>query len=107
MRTASTSCSSPPPAAREPHVVYNLNPTPTPTPDPEPDQVATDIVLPGLGWISVVGSGECTISVEVPQGVVVSSREPMLSGAEHYRTTGVKFTGTKLTTKRGGTKRRR
>lgn len=71
------------------------------------DEVATDIVLPGLGWISVVGSGECTISVEVPQGVVVSSREPMLSGAEHYRTTGVKFTGTKLTTKRGGTKRRR
>ena len=71
------------------------------------DEVATDIVLPGLGWISVVGSGECTISVAVPQGVVVSSREPMLSGAEHYRTTGVKFTGTRLTTKRGGTKRKR
>ena len=52
-------------------------------------------------------SGECVVSVEVPQGVVVSSREPMLSGAEHYRSTGVKFTGTKLTTKRGGTKRRR
>ena len=71
------------------------------------DEVATDIVLPGLGWISVVGSGECTISVHVPQGVVVSSREPMLSGAEHYRKTGVKFTGTRLTTKRGHTKRKK
>ena len=88
-------------------VLPNPTPNPTPTPTPHPEQVATDIVLPGLGWISVVGSGECVVSVEVPQGVVVSSREPMLSGAEHYRSTGVKFTGTKLTTKRGGTKRRR
>ena len=51
--------------------------------------------------------GECTVSVSVPPGVEVSSREPMLSGAEHYRKTGVKFTGTRLTTKRGHTKRKK
>jgi len=71
------------------------------------DEVATDLVLPGLGWISVTGSGECSVAVSVPPGVEVSSREPMLSGAEHYRKTGVKFTGTRLTTKRGHTKRKK
>ena len=44
---------------------------------------------------------------DMPPGVEVSSREPMLSGAEHYRKTGVKFTGTRLTTKRGHTKRKK
>lgn len=39
---------------------------------------SSDIVLAGLGWVSITGAGPCTIRVTVPKGVTVSQREPLL-----------------------------
>jgi hypothetical protein len=55
---------------------------------------ATDIVIAGLGWIAVTGSGPCVITVRVPQGTNVGLRRPLLP-YEATRTTA-RFTGGRL-----------
>ena len=37
-----------------------------------------DIVIAGLGWVSITGSGECRVKVTVPSGTSVSTREALL-----------------------------
>ena len=105
------------------------------------DEAAADIVLPGLGWVTVLrsleltgckpdelplhvlndgdqpntdvpravsqvtGSGQCTISVGVPDGVGVTMREPVIVG-EAWKAMA-KFTGSKIVDLRGKMKRRR
>lgn len=70
------------------------------------DEVAADLVLPGLGWVAVTGCGECTIGVAVPPAVRVSKREPMIRDGSAWRKTTTKFTGSKLTDKKGHARRR-
>ena len=71
------------------------------------DEVAQDLVLPGLGWVAVTGCGECAITVAVPPGVAVSAREPMLRDGAIVRKTSVKCTGSTLTDKKGHARRQR
>lgn len=58
---------------------------------------AQDIVIAGLGWVSVTGPGMCKINVVVPQGTAVTLREPLLPFEAMHST--VKFTGGKLARK--------
>ena len=72
------------------------------------DEPALDIVLPGLGWVAVTGSGRCVISVSVPHGVGVSGREPLIADSRQAKGKAyAKFTGSVLKDGRGNTKRRR
>ena len=72
------------------------------------DEPAIDIVLPGLGWVAVTGSGDCVVSVSVPQGVGVSAREPLIADSRQAKGKAyAKFTGAVLKDGRGNTKRRR
>ena len=73
-----------------------------------PRLAAVDVVIPGLGWVSVTGSGSCTVSVEAPRPTAVVTREPLVAvPIRETRKTLVKFTGSKLTNKRGKTMRRK
>ena len=76
------------------------------------DEAACDIVLPGLGWVAVTGSGRCAISVELPEPVRALRREPLIPSEEGKGIKGtkksyVKFTGSKLKDGRGNRKRAR
>lgn len=72
------------------------------------DEPAVDLVLPGLGWVSVTGSGSCTVGVSVPASVGVSSREPLIAEGRSIKGKAyAKFTGSVLKDGRGNTKRRR
>jgi len=64
------------------------------------NEAAVDVVLPGLGWVAVTGCGSCKVSVELPVPVSPVLREPLLP-EESYKKSYVKFTGTKLNSKRG------
>lgn len=55
---------------------------------------STDIVIAGLGWVSVTGVGDCVVKVTVPGCTSVSTRPAMLPFES--RRTGVKFTGSRL-----------
>ena len=37
-----------------------------------------DLVISGLGWVSVTGTGKCRIKVTAPRGVAVSQRPALL-----------------------------
>ncbi|CAM9752959.1 unnamed protein product [Ectocarpus sp. 13 AM-2016] len=52
---------------------------------------AADVVIAGLGWVSVTGAGPVTVRVWAPRGVLVMAREPLLP-YESWETTA-KFTG--------------
>eukprot|EP00903_Cladosiphon_okamuranus_P021077 g19362.t1 len=54
-------------------------------------EAAADVVIAGLGWISVTGAGPVTLRVWAPRGVLVMAREPLLP-YESWETTA-KFTG--------------
>lgn len=54
-------------------------------------QAAADVVIAGLGWVSVTGAGPVTLRVWAPRGVLVMAREPLLP-YESWETTA-KFTG--------------
>lgn len=54
-------------------------------------QSAADVVIAGLGWVSVTGAGPVTLRVWAPRGVLVMAREPLLP-YESWETTA-KFTG--------------
>ena len=41
-------------------------------------EASCDIVLSGLGWISVTGAGSCKIRVVAPAGVMIVQREPLM-----------------------------
>jgi hypothetical protein len=60
---------------------------------------STDIVIAGLGWVSVTGVGSCVVKVTVPGCTSVSVRPALLP--YESRKTGVKFTGGRLVKKTG------
>ena len=37
-----------------------------------------DVVLAGVGWFSVTGTGQCRLRVHVPRGTYVGLREPLM-----------------------------
>uniref|UniRef100_A0A7S2HU96 G domain-containing protein n=1 Tax=Octactis speculum TaxID=3111310 RepID=A0A7S2HU96_9STRA len=41
-------------------------------------EAGSDIVLSGLGWVAVTGSGSCRVRVSVPEGVMVLQRPPLM-----------------------------
>mmetsp|Transcript_30234 Transcript_30234/g.55177 ORF Transcript_30234/g.55177 Transcript_30234/m.55177 type:complete len:192 (-) Transcript_30234:134-709(-) len=55
------------------------------------DEACCDVVLPGVGFISVTGSGSAKFAVHVPEGVDVAIRQDPLLPHE-ARWTGVKST---------------
>ena len=55
---------------------------------------ASDIVIAGLGWISITGVGPCKVIITVPIGTSISVR-PALMPYEVYHTTAT-FTGGKF-----------
>lgn len=55
---------------------------------------STDIVIAGLGWVSVTGPGECTVAVTVPEGVSVVTRPALLPNEASHSTAS--FTGGRL-----------
>lgn len=57
-----------------------------------------DIVLSGLGWIAVTGVGEITLRVQVPKGVGVFTREPLMPF--ETQTGASAYTGTSLVNRR-------
>lgn len=68
------------------------------------NEVAIDLVLPGLGWVAVTGVGTCTVGVSLPKPVRVVTREPLLP-EENWKKTASKFTGSKLVDGKGNAKR--
>ena len=55
---------------------------------------ATDLVISGLGWVSITGTGPCKIKVTAPQGTTMSQREALLPYEASHST--AKFTGGKI-----------
>ena len=53
-----------------------------------------DIVIAGLGWVSVTGVGSATIKVTVPEGTVVATRPALLPFEASHST--VSFTGGRI-----------
>jgi len=71
-------------------------------------ETGEDIVIGGLGWIGVTGSGSCKIKITVPEGVLVDRREPLMP-FDHIQHMA-KFTGGKVVyypTSQNGKKKKR
>ena len=64
------------------------------------DAAAADIVLSGLGWFSVTGSGPCTIRIDAPSPILVRPRDPLLPFEANIARS--KFTGGRFLGKRSG-----
>jgi hypothetical protein len=60
---------------------------------------AADIVIAGLGWIMITGSGLARVKVTVPVGTSVAIRSALMPFEATYTT--AKFTGGKLLKKSG------
>jgi len=56
-----------------------------------------DIVISGLGWLSVTGSGQCKVRVTVPSGTSVAVRPSLMPYEAQHNT--AKFTGGRLVKK--------
>jgi len=70
------------------------------------ETAAVDVVLSGLGWFSVTGSGSCRLRIVAPRGILVTTRDPLLPFESRY--SRAKFTGGKvLHPVAGGKKRKR
>lgn len=58
------------------------------------ERACIDIVLSGLGWVSLTGVGPIRVKISAPRGVGVFTREPLMPF--EVRSTGVgKYTGTR------------
>jgi len=57
-------------------------------------KASTDVVIAGLGWISITGPGILRIKVTVPEGTSVGLRTPLLPFEAQHST--VKFSGGRL-----------
>lgn len=55
---------------------------------------SADIVIAGLGWISITGTGRCVIKLTVPEGTEVGIRPALLPYEAPFST--AKFTGGRL-----------
>lgn len=42
------------------------------------EMASTDIVIAGLGWVSVTGAGSCKVRVSVPEGTRVDTRDALM-----------------------------
>jgi ribosome biogenesis GTPase A len=64
----------------------------------------TDIVIAGLGWIAVTGTGKCKVKVTVPTGTGVTLRSSLMPFEASHST--AKFTGGRIEkkSKRSGSK---
>ena len=62
-----------------------------------------DVVLAGVGWFSVTGSGRCRLRVHVPRGTYVGLREPLMPF--EARQTTSKATGGRIIRKNELTRR--
>ena len=60
-------------------------------------QSCCDIVLGGLGWVSVTGAGPCTVRVTTPKGTLVTQRRPLLPYEAH--SSSAKFSGGRIVKK--------
>jgi len=60
-------------------------------------EASTDIVIAGLGWVSITGTGECTIRVTVPAGTGVNQRPALLPYEASHST--AKYTGGRIVRK--------
>lgn len=58
------------------------------------DKSCNDLVIAGLGWISITGAGSCRVRVTVPEGTVTALRPPLLPFEAKFTT--AKFTGGRL-----------
>ena len=65
-------------------------------------KASADIVIAGLGWISITGPGVCRVKVSVPEGTSVGLRTPLLPFEASHTT--AKFTGGRIQkrSKKGG-----
>ena len=54
----------------------------------------TDIVIAGLGWISITGTGDCKLKVRAPAGIYVGERDALLPF--EAPTSTAKFTGGRI-----------
>jgi len=69
------------------------------------NEAAKDIVLGGLGWVAVTGTGNLKIGITVPRGVRVGLREPLMPFEARWTTakyTGVRSRKIGKKTKTGG-----
>jgi ribosome biogenesis GTPase A len=41
-------------------------------------RAAVDVVICGLGWVTITGAGDCRVRVTVPKGVELELREPLM-----------------------------
>jgi hypothetical protein len=57
-------------------------------------KASADVVIAGLGWVSITGPGTCTIKVTVPEGTSVGLRSPLLPYEASHSTAS--FTGGKI-----------
>lgn len=57
-------------------------------------KASADVVIAGLGWVSITGTGPCRVRVSVPSQTGVQVREPLLPFEARFTT--AKFTGGKL-----------
>jgi hypothetical protein len=62
-------------------------------------EAQTDIVIAGLGWVSVTGPGSCKVRVRVPEKVSVALRPALLPYEASHST--AKFTGGRFEKKSG------
>ena len=51
-----------------------------------------DIVFPGIGWISIVGSGEFEVNAYAVKGINVCVRQPLMP-REHFKNLKKKYIG--------------
>jgi hypothetical protein len=58
------------------------------------NESACDLVVAGLGWVSITGSGRCRVRVTAPAGVRVSQRPPLLPFEANAST--AKFSGGRI-----------